>query len=167
MKKISIILISLFLSGNIFAQKDLMDYKNPHFEFSSSVMDTITLEHYTKVDFSSLNYEKEYLNTGEIRYCCYIPFYVNKNISEESDFIFIMYHMPKYWSILNEKKEPIIKSYMKIQDEEGSTIGIYHKNRNLIEPISQPGKYYIKIMFDEVPTEESIAYIYLGCVTMK
>ncbi len=169
MKTLSILIVSLFLQCNLFAQKDIINYENPYFEFfNNNSLKEISKDNYTRVDLSKLKFET---NTENDKKFVDIPFYVNKNITEGRDFLFSMLfyqynNVDWRWAILKEDKTSIVKSLTFIKNDEGKTIGVYQRNKNLKETI-QPGKYYIRLFFKQKPKEKVIFYFYVGNVLIE
>ncbi|PHR71892.1 MAG: hypothetical protein COA67_05745 [Lutibacter sp.] len=175
MRKI-IISIVLLISIQLQAQKTF-NYEHPHFEFENLIgvssdfkqFANYDIELLTGVDISKLKFEKYNEKAGEGlkgKFYFDVPFYVNKEISIESDFVFALFSNVS-WLILNNKKEKIVKSFGYIKNEKQETVGTVQNNSNLTEPISKPGNYYIRFILDEKPIKENIVFVFLSMITTE
>lgn len=164
MKKSLLIALVLLIANAASAQKKV-NIDNLYFEFEnitnlSDIKDSLLIE----VDLSKLKYQER--ENDDYNIYIDIPFYVNKHISEKNDFVFVAFNGPA-WSVLKSNKQGIVKEYVKIQNEKGEVIGIRQMNKNLTEPISQPGIYYIRLLFKQKPLAKRLAYFYLARLEKK
>ena len=139
-----------------------MDYSNPYFEFDNIAdLTEFSSSLLTEVDLAKFQYKELVSDSGKKRWHVDVPFYVNQTITDDNDFIFLMYYGPT-WSILDSNKQPLVKDFYQIKDDDGSYIGVQQMNGNLTNPVSKPGIYYIRLIVDEKPKAKKAVYLYLA-----
>lgn len=119
------------------------------------------LADFTRIDISKLQFET--FNSGGIdEVCVDIPFEITTDFHENSDFIFVMLYPITTWSILTADKVGNVKSSQGFFDESGIKTGIKQGNRDLRQPIHKKGRYYIRLIFKEIPRSEKIMSFFVG-----